>query len=375
MRKQDIKDIELGPRQLTFGFENNHSKQQDRLLYSIKRQIETHGQVVLDEFVKYVKDRFEGSEFAILQNIFWLAQELKIHFRINKQSLDPYHVKKILLENPDQQVEIFTNKSVDDFVFQCTKHFYQKFSGKNIIDTYDDQYEFSRILAEEIRHWESCLNTYKSFAKKPFFPGKEQIDRGLSLIQTIFAKLDPFSLINAFYVSRDPILELVDDVKTLSEFYTRHLDRWVILTKSIEAFTKNLPELKNKSDIITAFNKLKQILSTSQPYDRVEDAWELYKKIKIHNDVIVKNKTEQYRIEVLTMLEHMIEKMKNHLEVYKAGPDLRNKFLYSLRMISKNIRIAKDIETINQLKSDAKEKFDIYWEEVEHNFRTPDLYT
>jgi len=41
MRKQDIKDIELGPRQLTFGFENNHSKQQDRLLYSIKRQIET----------------------------------------------------------------------------------------------------------------------------------------------------------------------------------------------------------------------------------------------------------------------------------------------------------------------------------------------
>jgi len=99
------------------------------------------------------------------------------------------------------------------------------------------------------------------------------------------------------------------------------------------------------------------------------------KKIKIHNDIIVKNKTEQYRIEVLTMLEHMIEKMKNHLEVYKAGPDLRNKFLYSLRMISKNIRIVKDIETIDRLKSDAKEKFDIYWEEVEHNFRTPDLYT
>jgi len=365
MRKQDIKDIELGPRQLTFGFENNHSKQQDQLLYYIKRQIETHGQVVLDEFVQYVKDRFEGSEFAILQNIFWLAQELKIHFRINKQSLDPYHVKKNLLENPDQQVEIVTNKSVDDLVFQNAKHFYQKLSGKNIIDTYDDQYEFSRLLAENIRHWKSCLNTYKSFAEKPFFPGKEQIDRGLSLIQTISAKLDSFSLINAFYVSRDPILKLVDDVKTLSEFYTHHLDRWVILAGSIEAFTKNIAELKNKSDIITAFNKLKQILSTSQPYDRVEEAWELYKKIKIYNDIIVKNKTEQNRMEMLTLLDHMIEEMKNHLKKHKAKPDLRNKILYSLRMISKNIRMAKDIETINQLKSDAKEKFDIYWEEVE----------
>ena len=367
MRKQDIKDIKLGPRQLTFGFENNYSIQQDRLLYSIKSRIETHGQVILDEFIQYVKELHEGSEFSILQNIFWLAQELKIHFRINKQSLDPYHVKKILLENPDQQVEIVTNKFVDDLVFQHTKRFYQKFSGKNGINTYDDQYEFSRLLSEEIKHWESCLNTYNSFAKKPYFPGKDKIDHGLSLIHTISAKLDSFSLINAFYVNRDPILKLVDDVKTLSEFYTRHLDRWVTLTESIEEFTKNLPELKNKSDIIAAFNKLKQILSTPQPYDRVEDAWELYKKIKIHNDIIVKNKTEQYRMEMLTLLDHMIEEMKNHLKAHKAGPDLRNKYLYSLRMMSKNIRNAKDIETINRVQSHAQDKFDIYREEVEHN--------
>jgi len=193
--------------QLTFGFENNHSKQQDRLLYFIKNQIETYGQVVLDQFIQYVKERHEWSEFLILQNIFLLAQELKIHFRINKENLDPYNVKKILLENPDQPVEIVTNKSVDDFVFQRTKRFYQKLSGKNIIDNYDDQYEFSRLLAEEIRHWESCLNRYNPYTKKPYFPGKEQINRGLSVINKISAKLDSFSLINAFYINRDPILK------------------------------------------------------------------------------------------------------------------------------------------------------------------------
>ena len=367
MKKQDIKDIELGFRQLTFGFENNKLKEQDRILYYIKNLTETNGRVVLDEFVQYVKERSELSEFSILQNIFWLAQELKIHFRINKESLDPYNVKKILLENPDQPVEIIINKSVDDLVFQRTKRLYQKFSEKNIIDNYDDQYEFSRLLAEEIRHWEGCLNRYKSYAKKPYFPGEEQIDRGLSLINKISAKLDSFSLINAFYINRDPIIKLVDDVKTLSEFYTRHMDIWVILTQSIEAFTKNLPELKKQSDIISSFDRLKQILSTSQPYDMVEEALELFKKIKIYNDIIVENKTKKYRIKVLTMLDHMIEKMKNHLEEHKAGPNLRNKFLYSLRIISENIRKAKDIVNINRLKSDAEEKFDIYWEEVESN--------
>jgi len=367
MKEQDIKDIELGFRQLTFGFENKKLKEQDQIMYYIKNMTETNGHVVLDEFIQYVKELIELSEFAILQNIFWLAQELKIHFRINKQSLDPYNIKKILLENPDQPVGIILNKSVDDFVFQRTKRFYQEFSGKNIFDNYDDQYEFSRLLAEKIRHWESCLNTYKSFAKKPYFPGKEQIDRGLALIHMISAKLDSFSLINAFYNNRVPILKLVDDVKTLSEFYTQHMDSWVILTESIEAFAKNIPELKNKSEIITAFDRLKQILSISQPYDMVEEAWELYKKIKIHNDIIVENKTEKCRINGLKILGEMIEKMKNHLEAHKAGPDLRNKYLYSLRRISKNISKAKDIESINRLKSDAEDEFDLYWEEVENN--------
>jgi hypothetical protein len=87
---------------------------------------------------------------------------------------------------------------------------------------------------------------------------------------------------------------------------------------------------------------------------------ELFKKIKIYNDIIVENKTKKYRINVLTMLDHMIEKMKNHLEAHKTGPDLRNKFLCSLRMISENIRKARDIAAINHLKNGAEDKFDLY---------------
>jgi len=367
MKKHEIKDIELGFRQLTFGFENKKLKEQDQIMYYIKNMAETNGHVILDEFIQYVKELTEWSEFAILQNIFWLAQELKIHFRINKQSLDPNDIKKILLENPDQSVGIILNKSVDDLVFQRTKRFCQEILGKDIFDNYDDQYKFSRLLAEEIRHWKSCLNRYTPYSKRPYFPGKEQIDRGLSLINKISAKLDSFSFINAFYNNRDQVVELVDDVKTLSEFYTKHRDSWAILTQSIEAFTKNLPELKNKSGTITAFDRLKQILSASEPCEMVGEAWKLYEKIKIHNDIIVENKTEKCRINRLTILGDMIEKMKNHLEAHKAGPDLRNKFLYSLRRISKNISKAKDIESINRLKSDAEDKFDLYYEEVENN--------
>ena len=93
MKKQDIEDIELGFSQLTFVFKNNKLKEQDRILYYIKNLAETDGHVVLDEFIQYVKKPSELSEFPNLQNIFCLAQELKIHFRINKQSLHPYNVR------------------------------------------------------------------------------------------------------------------------------------------------------------------------------------------------------------------------------------------------------------------------------------------
>jgi len=81
MRKQDINNIEVGFRQLTFGFEKNNSKEQDRIMYYIKDQTETYGHVVLDEFVQYVRELHELSESLILQNIFWFVRELKIHLK------------------------------------------------------------------------------------------------------------------------------------------------------------------------------------------------------------------------------------------------------------------------------------------------------
>jgi len=40
----------------------------------------------------------------------------------------------------------------------------------------------------------------------------------------------------------------------------------------------------------------------------------------------------------------MIERMKNHLDAHKADQDLRNKSLYFLRIINKNISKAKNIK-------------------------------
>ena len=62
MRRQDIKDIKLGPRQITFDFEHKVLKDQNLVMSCIKYQTEKHGYVILDEFIQYVKESHDLSE-------------------------------------------------------------------------------------------------------------------------------------------------------------------------------------------------------------------------------------------------------------------------------------------------------------------------
>jgi hypothetical protein len=97
MRRQDIQDIKLGPRQITFDFEHKVLKDQNLVMSCIKYQTEKHGYVILDEFIQYVKESHDLSEFEILQYIFWFAQDLKIHFRIDKKILSRIKLKNYCL--------------------------------------------------------------------------------------------------------------------------------------------------------------------------------------------------------------------------------------------------------------------------------------
>ncbi len=350
MRKQDIENIKLGHRQLLFDFE----KEQNIVISCTKNQTEKYGHVELDELVKYVRELHDLLDITIIQYIFWVAQDLKIHFRIDRENLEPLEVKQILIESLDQSVKIVPNKSVDNSVFQDVKHLYQKLSEDNNSDDCDDQYEFARILAKKIKNWKDILKSYKSAAQKPFFPFEEEINDCMSFINKISAKLDSFSLIYAFYDNKDKILKLSDDVKRISNFYARHIAFWKNLIQSFEELNNDLSELIQDSDIAASFEKLKRILWSSAPYNKIAEAKELLNTI-----------TQQCRIALLAIIDNMIIEMEKNLDAHNAAPDLRNKSLYYLKRTIKNrIGDTSNIKSMNFCLIDAKEKFDDFLDKI-----------
>ncbi len=350
MRKQDIENIKLGHRQLLFDF----AKEQDIVMSCINNQIEEYGHVELDELVKDVRELHDLLDVTIIQYIFWFVKDLKFHFRIDEENLEPLEVKQILIESLNQSVKIVPNKSVDNSVFQDVKHLYQKLSEDNNSDDCDDQYEFARILAKKIKNWKDILKSYKSAALKPFFPFEEEINDCMSFTNEISAKLDSFSLIHAFYNNKDKILEFSDDVKRISNFYTQHITFWEKLIQSFEELNNNLSELIQDSDIAASFEKLKQILSSSAPYNKIAEAQELL------NTII-----QQCRMALLVIIDNMIIEMEKNLDVHNASPDLRNKSLYYLKITIRNrIGDAINIKSMNLCLIDAEEKFDDFLDKI-----------
>jgi hypothetical protein len=353
VKKQDIENIELGHRQLLFDFEKDKAKEQAVVMSCIKNQTEKYGHVVLDELVQYVREVHDLLDFTIIQNVFWLTEDLKFHFRIDGKNLEPRNVKQTLIQSVEQSVKIVPNKSVTNSVFQDVKRLYQELSEEKGFDDCDDQYEFARLLAKKIKGWEVILKSYKSAAQKPFFPCEKEIDDCMRFIKKISVKLDSFSLINAFYDNKERVLKLSDDVKIISEFYTQHIDFWKSLIQSFEAFNDNLSESIKDADIVAGFEKLKQILSASAPYNMIAEAKTLQKKV-----------TQQCRVALSAIIDNMIEETKAYLDAHKAGQNLRNKSLYSLRTIKKRISEAKNIKSMNLCLIDAEEKLDVFWDEI-----------
>ena len=360
MRYSNIENINLGLRQIAFGFENNLFKEQNTVMECLADQIKQYGHVVLSEVVSNVKETHGLSEFKILQYVFWIAQDFKIQFRINNKNSEPFKVKNLLLNSIEvsEQLLIIAAETVDDSVFQGAKNLYLKISEEENIDDCD-QYELGCFLAKKIRSWQNSFQSYKPFSQKKCFPGEKEIDRWQCFIEDISTKQDSFSLISAFYDNSVQILNLYAQEKRLTEFYTNHFDFWTTLIKSVEEFSENLHELNENNEAYADFDRLKQILSSPAPYNIISEAYELLEKVRVFNDMIVKEKTDRCRIDALSELDQMIEKMKGFLDTHNAGMDLRNKALYSIRQIKTRVEKAVSINAVNHCLNNAEYIFDV----------------
>ena len=365
-QNKHINTVEIGSRQLSlFDNENEISAEQELLETFVAASIKRQGRVNAHNLVEKARNHTGLAEDVVWQHLFWLAQDLVIHFRFQGETIKPSEARKRLLDPDQPDVTIVLNQPVDEAVYLHVKTLFGNLLGDMRIQATHDQVEFARGLVRIIRKCAATLEFCRSLAASHGFPGKNEIKTGLSLVKKLFEKLDAYSLINAFYKRSGKITRLLKTVETLGDFYTRHADLWRTLLEFSEASKNTLPECADDPRVVADLEAFNRILSSDQPYDLVAEANKLMKTLKPRHKAILAKQTNRYRKRAMSELDDIIDKMKAHLQTHTAPDELCNRALYPLRLQSKRILTAKKMEHIKHHMHTAQQSFETFWDIVQ----------
>lgn len=349
------KKIELGPRQMEFGFEGQNTKNQNSVLLFIEKEYQADGPAALDGLISSKTQSEELSELEILQIIFWLAEELKIHFFAKDRIISPLQTKRMLIENSDNHVFVVTNKQVDRLKFEQSLKI-----ARSILPALPeqvDQYTFSRHLVNKLKTWQATLKSYESQAGQPLFPGKKEIINSTLLLAKILEKQDSYSMIISFLKYKSRIVQLAEIVMVLTQFYTQALSFWQIFIDRMQAFETNLSEIRNNNNIFTKYCRLSEIFKSPYPYPLITEAESLLTDVQDFYQQVEQKKMETMRSKSFAETKKMIKKLISLFDTFESDQEYRNHSLSELRALSKRIENGNNIEEINTLYNDAKDLF------------------
>jgi hypothetical protein len=362
---KQIREIDLGPRQLfLFDIEDDASADQQRVMDCLAGHVEKLGHADLKDFVQSAGEALGLDAATVLQHLFWLAHDMEINFRSRHGAVPANLAKQMLIDSRQADLQVVLNKPVNKAVFGSVIEFFERIAPDMGSDACHDQTEFARCLARLIRKWKRALNDCRPAAGKPGFPGGSDIEDGLNLIASISAKWDAFHLINAVHAHIGPLSQLAEAVEALSAFYADEVQRWQVLVQFIDACRDTIAVDNAQPAAAADFESLNLIMSSSRPYGRVDEAWQLFRSLKPLHDEIVARQTRQCREAARSTVSTLIRKMRDHLEAQGADDDLRNQSLFALRVKIRSIEKANSVDHIEGHVLDAQEVYETFWGEV-----------
>ncbi len=352
-----VKKIELGPRQMTFGFDDSNTLDLDFVYSFIEKEYQAQGPVALHRIVSSHALMSRIPELLdMMQAVFWLAEALKLHLYIADRPVSTFQAKQALLKNGDSVIDIVINQPVDPGRFDRAKDAAKIFLPALPEDT--DQYTFSRIVANELESWHTRLTAYRnSHAGEPNVPGQSLMNNCLIMIDRLLEKKDSHAVILAMVKYRSKIQELAGNVQMLSDFYTHKVSFWLTFTEQMEDFRQNMEMIRDNAQVHSIYRKLNVICNHAHPFDQIEKAEQLLPELKNFHDRIEQEKTERFRKDCLGQTDKMIRKLSALFDTFDAENEYRNNTLHELRALHKKIDSRRNMEEIKSLFNDAKDLF------------------
>lgn len=357
-----IRKIELGPRQMTFGFEDGLSRHMDEAYNAVQLECESQGSAAMDGLMESCENMSGLGEIQLLQSLFWLAEESRIHFRIEDTPVSPAQTKQILLDRPETCVLIFVNRQADEGLFKEAGKIGAAILPEDPADM--DQYEFSRAMLALFDKWQSRLESYAEKAENDNFPGKKDISAGLGFLEKLMLRKDSYSVIQNCYKYGTRITSTAEKIDVLTQFYSRDAAFWQELLDRMAQFKANMPQIKTNEAVYPQYRRLEEIIRLKSPYPYLEEARSAFESVLACHREIEQKKLDVSRKMAVAGVDKMVNKLIGLFDTFEIDTEYRNEMLIDLRGLIKEIETSRSIAHIERLQADAKDLFVEVIEEI-----------
>ena len=234
----------------------------------------------------------------------------------------------------------------------------------------DGQDALSRFIKDKLQEWQHALSTYRTLADTGRYPGKNEIDDCLSVIQKLMTIRDSFDAITSFIGLKNDLLDLSEDMHDLTDFYTHQRKTWEALLDAADKFKPNCLAIEKHLEAGSALRRMNDILSAQSPYKMLKEVNGLIAAISTVNDELVKARQDA----AIADVDQKISQLSELLQEKGAKDEFRNHILYPIQKVKKGIQKEFSIPQVSEYLNESIELFENALIAIEDEFR-PKLKT
>ncbi|UWS34256.1 BREX system P-loop protein BrxC [Erwinia pyrifoliae] len=227
-------------------------------------------------------------------------------------------------------------------------------------------------LVEHIRQvfddWKQELNVFRAKAEGGNNPGKDEIESGLRLLNSILSEKEDFALIERVTTLANELLEFSEDREDLVDFYRKQFATWQKLGAALNgSFKSNRSALEKDTVTVKALGELESIWQMPEPYKHLNRITPLIEQVQNVNHQLV----EQHRQHALERIDARIEESRQRLQEAHATAELQNSVLQPMQKARKRAEVSQSIPEIlaeqqetMALQTDAEKKINQWIDEL-----------
>lgn len=210
------------------------------------------------------------------------------------------------------------------------------------------------LLKKKLSNWNNDLLGYAPLADTGKYPGKAEIDSGLTILSQYVAETESLTFLECFVADKADLLDLAEDIQDLQDFYTNQKQAWEQLREAVDKLSPNRLQLEADPQGGPALARMEEICSASRPYNLLREIADLTYTARTANDQLVSG----VRGPAVAGIQRHLDGITAELDRVSADEELRNKATAELNKLLGTANQATSIAHIAQAQQTAEVAFD-----------------